>query len=57
MCGLSMACLWPGFDLDLDSLGAGFRVVLCSGGGKFCVACDGCMCGLFCGHLLCHNWS
>ena len=22
-----------------------------------CVACDGCMCGLLCGHLLCHNWS
>ena len=56
MCGLSMACLWPGFDLDLDSLGAGFGVVLCLGGGKFCVACDGYMCGLFCGHLLCLNW-
>ena len=31
MCGLSMACLWLGFGLDLDSLG----VVLCSGGGMF----------------------
>ena len=42
MCGLSIACLWPGFGLDLDSLGARSRVVLC---------------GLLCGHLLCHNWS
>ena len=31
MCGLSMACLWPGFGLDLNSLGA----ILCSGGGMF----------------------
>ena len=22
-----------------------------------CVACDGYMCGVLCGHLLCHNWS
>ena len=22
-----------------------------------CVAYDGCMCGLLCGHLVCHNWS
>ena len=56
MCGLSMACLWPGFGLDSDSLGARSRVVLCPSGGMF-VTCDGCMCGLLCGHLLCHNWS
>ena len=30
-----MACLWPGFSLNLDSLGAGFGVVLCPGGGMF----------------------
>ena len=35
MCGLSMTCLWPGFGLDLDSLRAGFGVVLCFGGGMF----------------------
>ena len=35
MCGLSMACLWPGFGLDLDSLNSGSGVVLCSGGGMF----------------------
>ena len=29
--GLSMECLWPGFTLDLDSLGA----VLCPGGSMF----------------------
>ena len=38
MCGLSMACLWPGFGLDLDSLGARSGVVLCR-----VVAC---LCGL-----------
>ena len=30
-----MACLWPSFGLDLDSLGAGYRVVLCPSGGMF----------------------
>ena len=35
MCGLNMACLWPGFGLDLDSLGVGSRVLLCPGGGMF----------------------
>ena len=35
MCGLSMTCLWPGFGLDLDSLGARSGVVLCLGGGMF----------------------
>ena len=35
MRGLSMTCLWPGFGLDLDSLGAESRVVLCPGGGMF----------------------
>ena len=27
--------VWPGFGLDLDSLRAGFGVVLCPGGGMF----------------------
>ena len=31
MCGLSMACLWPSFGPDLDTL----EVVLCPGGGMF----------------------
>ena len=35
MCGMSMTCLWSGFGLDLDRLGAGFMVVLCLGGGMF----------------------
>ena len=35
MCGLSMACLWLGFSLDLDSLGARSRAVLCPGGSIF----------------------
>ena len=35
MCSLSMACLWPGFSLDLDRLGVGSGVVLCLGGGMF----------------------
>ena len=55
MCGLSMACLCPGISLDLNSLGAGSRTVLCPGCGMFvwpvmavCVDC-------FFGHLLCHN--
>ena len=30
-----MACLWHGFDLDLDSPRARSRDVLCSGGGMF----------------------
>ena len=33
MCDLSMVCLWPGFGLDLDSLGAGSGTVLCLGYG------------------------
>ena len=46
MCGLSMACLWPSFGLDLDSPKAGSGVVLCPGDGMFvwpvmtiCVEC------------------
>ena len=35
MCGLSMACLWPDFGPDLNSLEAGSRPVLCPGGGMF----------------------
>ena len=35
LCGLSMACLCPGFGLDLDSLGAGSGAILCPGGGMF----------------------
>ena len=35
MCGLSMACLWLGFNLDLDSPGARSGVVLYPGGGIF----------------------
>ena len=35
MCDLSMACLWLGFGLDLDSLEAGSRSVLCLGCGMF----------------------
>ena len=57
MCGLSMACLWPGISLDLDSHGAGSETVLCLGcvmfvwlGMAICVDC-------FCGHLLYQNWS
>ena len=35
MCGLSMTCLWPNFCSDLDSLGAGYRVILCPSSGMF----------------------
>ena len=35
MCGMIMACLWPGFSLDLDSLGVGSGTVLCLGCGMF----------------------
>ena len=35
MCGLSMACLWLGFGLDLDIFGVGSRVVLCPSSGMF----------------------
>ena len=35
MCDLNMACLWPSFGMDLDSLGAGFGTVLCLGCGMF----------------------
>ena len=35
MCGLSMACLWPSFGLDLDNLGARYGIVLCLGCGMF----------------------
>ena len=35
MCGLSTTCLWPSFGPDLDSLKAGFGVVLCPSGGMF----------------------
>ena len=35
MFGLSMACLWPGFGLDLDSLGVGSRAVLFPSNGMF----------------------
>ena len=57
MCGLSMACLWPGISLILNSLRARSGTVLCPGCGMFVwpvmVVCVDC----FCGHLLCHNWS
>ena len=48
--------VWLSFGLDLDSLEAGSGTILCSGCGMLC-GFDGCMCGLLCGHLLCHNWS
>ena len=35
MCGLSMACLWPGISLDLNSHGAGSETVICLGCGMF----------------------
>ena len=35
MCGLSMACLWPSFGLDLENLGARYGTVLCPGCGMF----------------------
>ena len=57
MYSLNIECLWAGFGLDLDSLGAGSRVVICPSRAMFvwlviavCVDC-------FCRHLLCHNWS
>ena len=57
MCGLSMACLWPGISLGLNSLGDGSGTVLCLGCGMFvwsvmtiCVDC-------FYRHLFYHNWS
>ena len=34
-CDLSMACLWPGFGLYLDSLGVGYGTVLCLVCGMF----------------------
>ena len=50
MCGLSIACLWLGFSLDLDSLGVGSRAVLCPGGGMFMwlvlVVCVDCFVGI-----------
>ena len=56
MCGLSMACLWLGTSLDLNSLGARSGTVLCPSCSMFVlpvmVVCVDC----FCGHLLCHNW-
>ena len=33
ICGLSTACLWPGFGPDLDSLGVRSGAILCPGGG------------------------
>ena len=33
--GLGMACLWPSFSLNLDSLGARSETVLCPGCGMF----------------------
>ena len=35
MCDLSLACLWPGLRLYLDSLGDGFWTLLCPGYGMF----------------------
>ena len=35
MSGMSMACLWPGFSLDLDSLRVGSGAILCPSGGMF----------------------
>ena len=50
MCYLSMACLWPGFILDLDSLWAGFETVLYPGCGMFMwpmiVVCVDCFVGI-----------
>ena len=50
ICGLSMACFWLGFDLDLDSLGARSEAILCSGGGMFMwhvmVVCVDCFVGI-----------
>ena len=50
MCDLSMVCLWPGFGLDLDSLGAGSGIVLCLGCGMvMCpvmVVCVDCFVGI-----------
>ena len=47
----------PSISLDLNSLGAGSRTILCPGCGMFVwpmmVVCVDC----FFGHLLCHNWS
>ena len=54
---MSMACLLPGISLDLNSIGARSRIVLCSGCGMFVwpmmAVCRDC----FFGHLSCHNWS
>ena len=38
MCYLSMACLWPGFDLDLDCLGLDL--------GLFYARVVACLCGM-----------
>ena len=50
MCGLSMACLWPDFGLDLDSLGTGSGPVLCPGIDMFVgfvmVVCVDCFVGI-----------
>ena len=57
MYGLSMACLWPGIILDLNSLKAGSATILCSGCGMFVWPMMAVCVDYFCGHLLCHNWS
>ena len=52
MCGLSMACLWPGLGLDLDSRKDGSGVVLCPGGDMFMwpvmAVCVDCFVGISC---------
>ena len=48
-CGLVLTWIWTFLGLYLILFYA--RVVY------VCLACDGCMCGLLCGHLLLHNWS
>ena len=49
-CDLSMACLWPGFSLDLDSLRDGSRTVLYPDCGMFMrpviVVCVDCFVGI-----------
>ena len=57
MCGLSMACLWPGISLNLNSLRAGFRTLLCPGCGMIVWPVMAVCVDFFFGHLLCHNWS
>ena len=52
MCGLIIACIWPGFGQSWEWIWNYPMLRLWHA----CVAYDGGMCGLLCGHLLCHNW-